>query len=242
MAQGWRLAVWPSRTGTKVRLLDLSNSEGAELLRGLPGADASSRAPAGTFERWGLGPEVYTGDPTSYLFVRVLGHRPYARSDSTALIPHGSPNQRPPTVHDANRRSRCDGAHHCRTFATMSRSITGQTWRPGHVVDLRYTSRSSVSWAASIVFDQLVSSQGGRQHTDWTHPGRYARTTMSRMSAILSLSRRTSDEARRPPMSSRACSPTTPRVLHRRCSMSTSPPGLIDARRGSDRGVEAARP
>lgn len=164
--------------------LDLSRSKGAELLRELAkDADVliESFRP-GTFERWGLGPEVLHEANPKLIFVRTTGYGqtgPYAPrpgfgtvAESISGFAHinGQPDG-PPTLPPF---ALGDGvASLFGTFATMfalyHRDVHGG---PGQIVDLAiYEPLFWLLGPQAIVFDQLGLVQGRTgSSTEWTAP------------------------------------------------------------------------
>ena len=164
--------------------LDLSKPKGAELLRELAkDADVliESFRP-GTFERWGLGPEVLHQVNPNLIFVRTSGYGqtgPYAPrpgfgtvAESISGFAHinGQPDG-PPTLPPF---ALGDGvASLFGTFATMfALHHRDKHGAPGQVVDLAiYEPLFWLLGPQSIVFDQLGLVQGRTgSSTDWTAP------------------------------------------------------------------------
>jgi crotonobetainyl-CoA:carnitine CoA-transferase CaiB-like acyl-CoA transferase len=164
--------------------LDLSKPKGAELLRELArDADVliESFRP-GTFERWGLGPEVlYQANP-KLIIVRTTGYGqtgPYAPrpgfgtvAESISGFAHiNGQSDGPPTLPPF---ALGDGvAALFGTFATMFALYHRDMHRgPGQVVDLAiYEPLFWLLGPQSIVFDQLGLVQGRTgSSTDWTAP------------------------------------------------------------------------
>jgi crotonobetainyl-CoA:carnitine CoA-transferase CaiB-like acyl-CoA transferase len=164
--------------------LNLSKPKGAELLLELvKDADVliESFRP-GTFERWGLGPDVLHQANPNLIFVRTSGYGqtgPYARrpgfgtvAESISGFAHinGQPDG-PPTLPPF---ALGDGvASLFGTFATMFALYhRDRHGGPGQVVDLAiYEPLFWLLGPQSIVFDQLGLVQGRTgSSTDWTAP------------------------------------------------------------------------
>jgi crotonobetainyl-CoA:carnitine CoA-transferase CaiB-like acyl-CoA transferase len=164
--------------------LDLSKPKGAELLRELArDADVliESFRP-GTFERWGLGPEVLFQANPKLIIVRTTGYGqtgPYAPrpgfgtvAESISGFAHiNGQSDGPPTLPPF---ALGDGvAALFGTFATMFALYHRDMHRgPGQVVDLAiYEPLFWLLGPQSIVFDQLGLVQGRTgSSTDWTAP------------------------------------------------------------------------
>jgi crotonobetainyl-CoA:carnitine CoA-transferase CaiB-like acyl-CoA transferase len=164
--------------------LDLSKPKGAELLRELArDADVliESFRP-GTFERWGLGPEVLHQANPKLIIVRTTGYGqtgPYAPrpgfgtvAESISGFAHiNGQSDGPPTLPPF---ALGDGvAALFGTFATMFALYHRDMHRgPGQVVDLAiYEPLFWLLGPQSIVFDQLGLVQGRTgSSTDWTAP------------------------------------------------------------------------
>jgi crotonobetainyl-CoA:carnitine CoA-transferase CaiB-like acyl-CoA transferase len=186
---GWQkdgVSLWWAFVNRNKRLvsIDLGESEGAELLKALvKDADVliESFRP-GTFERWGLGPEVLHAINPRLVIVRCSGYgqtgpmspRPgfgtVAESISGFAHINGHPDG-PPTLPPF---ALGDGvASLFGTFGTMfalwHRDVHGA---PGQVIDLAiYEPLFWLLGPQSLVYDQLGKVQGRTgSSTDWTAP------------------------------------------------------------------------